>query len=61
MLIRRALNDVSPDVRLVALRAYTETIDVRKDAQSKLEGLVLDRSLKVANEAAFWLARAYGR
>jgi hypothetical protein len=59
-LIDRALGDRSASVRLAGLRAYAESLEVRPHARSRLEGLVLDRSAKVASSAAFWLGHTGG-
>ena len=59
-LIDQALGDRSASVRLAGLRAYAESLEVRPHARSRLEGLVLDGSAKVASSAAFWLGHAGG-
>lgn len=60
-LIDRGLEDSSPNIRLLALRTYAETLTVPTEvSRPKFERLVLDRSLKVASCAAFWLSRVGG-
>jgi hypothetical protein len=61
VLIHRGLEDSSPNIRLAALRAYAETLDISKDvSRPRFEQLVLDQSAKVASSAAFWLSRVGG-
>src|SRR5262249_9995589 len=53
-LIHRGLEDSSPNIRLAALRAYAETLDIPNEvSRPRFEQLVLDKSAKVANSAAF--------
>jgi HEAT repeat protein len=60
-LIHRGLEDSSPTIRLAALRAYAETLDISKEvSRPRFEQLVLDKSAKVASSAAFWLSRVGG-
>jgi hypothetical protein len=60
-LIRQGLEDSSPSIRLTALRAYAETLDIPNEvSRPRFEQLVLDKSAKVVSTAAFWLSRVGG-
>lgn len=60
-LVRQAMTDHSPSIRLLGLRAFAEQRSSDLEAaRATFEHFVLDPSIKVAICAAFWLRRANG-
>lgn len=58
--MRAALRDASPAIRLIGLDTYGETAAKRADARATISPLLFDKSLRVAKSAYYWLANVGG-